>query len=198
MSDVVAVALITSISTASVAIAAGLFGYWIERFRSRGETDRLLKRLDSEERRRNADVVLDSRRAAAQRLQGWIERQVVMSADVAALWALSWNNPDLLPMIRERQEAIRSTPAEQKSVNTIVSPFSSVEIVRKVRDVQEIGKRMQAVFMSQDLSNAITAKDQEEIRRLWQPALELEPRFDEEIASLNLLLEKFVIGSDLT
>ena len=197
MSDVVAVALITSISTASVAIAAGLFGYWIERFRSRGETDRLLKRLESEERRRNSDLILDSRKVAVQRLQKWIELQVVMSTDVAALMLQSRNVPELDPLIRDRLEAIRSVPPEEASVNTVLSPFSSVEIVQRVRSIQDLDKELRNVFKSQDLSNAISAKDIGEFHRLWKPALELQLRFDEEIASLNLLLEKYVIGFDL-
>lgn len=198
MSDVVAVALITSISTASVAIASGLFGYWIERFRSRGETDRLLKRLESEERRRSADLALDSRRVAAQRLQGWIERQLVMATDVAALTAISPNVPELLPRIQKLLETIGSVSSEETSVNTILSPFSSVEIIRRTRGLLDLDMQMRKVFRSEDMSKAITAKDDEQVSRLWKPALELQPRLDEELASLNLSLEKYVIGSDLT
>lgn len=121
-----------------------------------------------------------------------------MATDVAALIAMSQNIPDLLPMIRERQKAILSVPPEETSVNTIVSPFSSVEIIKKARGILALDKQIRDVFVSQDFSNAITANNYEEIERLSKPTLELLSRFDEEIASLNLLLEKYVIGSDLT
>lgn len=198
MSDVVAVALITSLSTAGVAIIGSVLGLLRERFRSNGETQRLSSQLRSEEARARAEAVRDTRMAAADRLRGWIKRNVATGLDIKFLQAHP-QSPDLLKLMDALLQSMRA-PAGEASVNEVLSYFSDIAIIDKVR---EIGRTMmeidQLLVPVRGLvgKGPLDAQGIQEFRNLYAPVDQKLRQLDRDVAGLNSLLEGYTIGSDL-
>jgi hypothetical protein len=198
MSDVVAIALITGLSTAGVAIVTGALALWRERIRSGGERQRFQDELLVDERRMRAEAVREGRLSAVGLLQKWVEQQVALAADLSVLIATWPVSPvDISKLVDDRLRVILSIPPEEASVNAILSHFSDVNIIEEVRRIEDIQNEIRNKLYSPEFQLAASNRELAELARLWEPISEGHKELDHEIAALNSLLEKYVIGVDL-
>lgn len=199
MSDVVAVALITGLSTASAGVFVAVLAVIRERIRSEGETERQAEQLRAEQRRIRAEVVREGRLRSVERLQNWVEKQLVLAADTSALIALAPAVPgaDVQNMINERLAALQGDAPEEVSINTVLSHFSDSAIIEAVRRMNQLHGEVREMLQSPEVQAAVASRDPDGLRTAWKPIVDNRDKQDVEIAALNRLLEAYIIAAEL-
>lgn len=204
MSDVVAVALITGLSTAAAGLLGGIFAVVRERIRSAGETERQARQLGAEQQRDRAEVVREGRQQFAERLRNFIENQVLLAGDMSALIGVQPTVSATVPvkeLIDKQFVVLDAIPAEELSINTVLSHCSDPSIIEAGRGILALAVENRQFVLSPNFQAEFQAAndsgDIAQMHGVWKPFVERGETIDKKIAELNRLLETYVIASDL-
>jgi hypothetical protein len=215
MSDVIAVALITGLTTGLATLAGILITQKSEssrrdlQSRDGREEARLARAHERATQRR--DAIQDDRRRQATEIRTWIRNQLTAGVDIDHLrpGALTHGqNPVYAEMAAAALVhvnaliAARSASPEAMSVNRVLADVSSLEVVTAVRAMPDLGKAMRDALapMVEIVKATPMPWTDQQLELLWQlnePLTIAQHDYDERLASLNRLLESYVAGYDL-
>jgi hypothetical protein len=194
MSDVVAVALITGVSSVTAAIVGGMVAVLVERGRQKGETQRFRAQIEADARTERAQALRKRRAAAAERLQRWIEKCVVLCVDIDFI--------RFYPQTRETQQLATDRIAqmadaamEEGSLSMVLASFSEPDILERAARLGQQRNGIGSVLLRmRTLLSAETTTDEDalEFNRL---SVDLQAKcgaLDVDIAHLNRALEEYV------
>lgn len=190
MSDVVAVAFITGVSTLSAAMLAAVVGLLRERLRSSGEAAR-----------ERAKAVRDGRRPAVEVLREWIPQNAGLTTDLGEILAEPLED-QLQSLVARLETELLDESSERTRLNAVLSGFSSEAIVRRVEEINEIRSKARAELklltplVEEEWASLDTARQNERSDRLIKVG-GLSGDLEGTILALNGLLEKYESGADV-